>query len=86
MSTITTTEPISPTVGPDWVPSPLYRISLVQYEAMIASGAFTKRDRVHLINGYLVAKMTELPVHGAACDAINLRLEPLLPRGWYVRT
>ena len=45
----------------------------------------TSRDRVQLINGYLVAKMTELPAHGAACDAIHLTLEPLLPLGWYVR-
>jgi Uma2 family endonuclease len=86
MSTITRTKPVSPPVGPDWVPAHLYRITLQQYEAMIASGAFNKRDRVHLINGYLVAKMTELPAHGAACDAIHLTLEPFLPRGWYVRT
>jgi len=61
-------------------------MTLEQYDAMIASGAFSKRDRVHLINGYLVAKMTELPPHGAACDAIHLTLEPLLPPGWYIRT
>ena len=86
MSTITKTKPVSLLAGPDWVPSHLYRITLEQYEAMIASGAFNKRDRVQLINGYLVAKMTELPAHGAACDAIHLTLEPLLPLGWYVRT
>jgi Uma2 family endonuclease len=86
MSAITTTIPTSPAVGLNWIPSPLYRITLEQFEAMISSGAFTKRDRVHLINGYLVARMTELPAHGAACDAIHLSLEPLLPAGWYVRT
>ncbi len=76
--------PVSPT-DPAWVPSPLYRMSLEQYEAMIASGAFTKRDRVQLKNGYLVEKMTELPPHGAACDATNLMLGPLIPAGWYAR-
>ncbi len=86
MSTITKTKSVSLLAGPDWVPSHLYRITLEQYEAMIASGAFNKRDRVQLINGYLVAKMTELPAHGAAWDAIHLTLEPLLPLGWYVRT
>ncbi len=69
MSTFTTTISASSAVSPDWVPSHLYRITLEQYEAVIASGAFNKRDRVQLINGYLVAKMTELPAHGAACDA-----------------
>jgi len=49
--------PVSP-MDPAWVPSPLYRMSLEQYEAMIASGAFTKRDRVQLKNGYLVEKMS----------------------------
>ncbi len=76
--------PVSP-MDPAWVPSPLYRMSLEQYEAMIASGAFTKRDRVQLKNGYLVEKMTELPPHGAACDATNLMLGPLIPAGWYAR-
>jgi Uma2 family endonuclease len=85
MSTIIPTEPRSPGVGPEWLPSQLYRMTLEQYETMVASGAFAKRDRVHLINGYLVARMTELPPHGAACDAIHLTLEPLLPSGWFIR-
>ena len=54
--------PVSP-LDPAWVPSPLYRMSLEQYEAMIAFSAFTKRDRVPLKNDYLVEKMTESEVH-----------------------
>ena len=87
MSTITSIEPVvqAPELG--WVPSPesFYRLSIEQYEAMVASGVFTKRDRFHLINGFLVAKMTEYPPHAAACDATRLIVEPLLPSGWYVR-
>lgn len=30
-----------------WVPSPLYRWSLEQYEAMVESGAFSAHDRFH---------------------------------------
>jgi Uma2 family endonuclease len=60
-------------------------MTLEKYEAMIASGAFTKRDRVHLINGYLVARMTELPPHGASCEMTRLSIEALLPSGWHVR-
>ena len=77
-------------VGPDlgWIPSPgsLYRLSIEQYEAMVASGVFTKRDRFHLINGLLVAKMTEYPPHSAASEATRLAIEPLLPAGWHPRS
>jgi Uma2 family endonuclease len=86
MSTITPLQPMTET-QPFWVPSlpTLYRLSIVQYEAMVASGVFTKRDRLHLINGFLVAKMTEDPPHAAACDGVRLAIEALLPAGWYVR-
>src|SRR4051812_6234217 len=85
MSSIAPTQPMASPVDPAWVPSSLYRMTLEQYEAMVASGAFTKRDQVHLINGYLVARMTELPPHGMAVDAVHSMLEPLLSPGWYMR-
>jgi Uma2 family endonuclease len=86
MSTITPLQPMTAT-QPFWVPSlpTLYRLSIAQYEAMVASGVFTKRDRLHLINGFLVAKMTEYPPHAAACDGVRFAIEALLPTGWYVR-
>jgi Uma2 family endonuclease len=75
-----------PTVQ-QWLPAPesIYRLSVEKYEAMVASGVFTKRDQLHLIQGILVAKMTEYPPHAAACDAVRLAIEHLLPDGWYVR-
>lgn len=39
----------------------LYRLSLEQYEAMIETGLLTKRDRCQLVEGLLLAKMTENP-------------------------
>ena len=36
-----------------------YRLSVAKYEAMVASGAFTKADRFELIEGILVEKMTK---------------------------
>lgn len=54
MSTITTTQSTEPPGIADWVPSPLYRMTLEQYEAMVESGAFSDHDRFHLINGFLV--------------------------------
>ena len=52
--------------GPTRIPWPLYRMSLEQYESLIASGFFDKRDDVHLINGYVVNRMAESPLHGAS--------------------
>ncbi len=71
----------------DWLPPPesVYRLSVEKYEAMVATGVFTKSDRFHLINGILVAKMTEYPPHAAACDTTHLALQSLLPAGWYIR-
>ena len=70
-----------------WVPSPqsLYRLRIEQYEALVASGVFTKRDRSHLINGSLVAKMTQDPSHSAAGVATGLAIQSLLAGGWFVR-
>src|SRR5262249_52301796 len=85
MATITQADVMSPAVDPGWIPSPLYRMSLEQYEAMVASGVFTKRDRFHLIKGYLVAKMTQNPPHSTADDLCGPALDRTIPAGWYVR-
>jgi Uma2 family endonuclease len=69
----------------EWVPSPLYRLTLEQYEAMVESGAFTARDRFHLINGFLVAKMTQNDPHCTADDLCGAALDRMIPSGWYVR-
>jgi Uma2 family endonuclease len=45
----------------------------------------TGRDRVHLINGYLVAKMTQNDPHCTADDLCGAELQRVLPPGWYVR-
>jgi Uma2 family endonuclease len=82
MSTITETS-----VLPDapWLPSPLYRLTLDQYEAMVASGAFTAKDRFHLINGFLVAKTTQNDPHSTADELCGEALSRLIPAGWHVR-
>ena len=85
VSTVTTTQPIESTNLPEWIPTPLYRMSLEQYEAMVESGVFTKRDRFHLINGILVAKVTQGDEHCEADDLCRVALEGVLPPGWYVR-
>jgi Uma2 family endonuclease len=73
--------------GPIRIPRPLYRMSLEQYESLIATGFFAKHDDVHLINGYVVNRMAESPEHGAVCDVIRRTMEVILlaVAGWHAR-
>jgi Uma2 family endonuclease len=73
-------------VAPEWVPAPLYRMSLEKYEAMVACGAFGPRDRLHLINGFLVAKMTQDPPHCTADELCGKAIDAVIPAGWHVRS
>jgi Uma2 family endonuclease len=69
-----------------WIPSPLYRMTVEQYEAMVASGVFSKKDRLHLINGYLVAKMTVNPPHTIANGLVGAELSQIVPAdGYHIR-
>jgi hypothetical protein len=66
-------------------PSPLYRLTLDQYEAMVASGIFSSRDQVLLINGFLVAKKPQNEPDCTADDLCGEALTRVLPPGWYIR-
>jgi hypothetical protein len=72
-----------PTEIPSW---PLYRMTLEQYEAMVESGIFTERDKLQLINGILVAKVTEGDDHCVADDLCRNGLSAVTPPGWFVRS
>jgi Uma2 family endonuclease len=88
MSTAVPIRPMTakvPAALPDWIPSPLYRLTVDQYEAMADSGIFGERNRVHLINGCLVEKMTQHPPHSIADDLCGEALRLAFPPGWYVR-
>jgi len=86
MATVTT----DPPAFLQWLPSPpprlLYRMSMEKYEAMVQSGVFTKRDRFQLLEGLLVAIMTENPPHAIACELCSQVLNRVLPTGWHVRS
>jgi Uma2 family endonuclease len=80
MSTITSTPTIESPYS--W---PLYRMPVEQYEAMVESGCFSKHDRLHLINGMLVAKVTQGDDHCVTDDLCRVALSAVLPPGWFVR-
>jgi Uma2 family endonuclease len=85
MSTIIARQPTE-SAAPQWLPAPtsVYRVNVEQYEAMVRSGVFTKRDRLHLINGILVAKMTKNPPHVIACEKTRDALMRAVPANWRV--
>ncbi len=66
-------------------PLPLYRLSVEQYHRMAEQGILTQEDRVELIDGYLVKKMTINPAHGSTVQWLTLWLIRVVPTGWIPR-
>ncbi len=64
----------------------LMRISVDRYNRMIAAGNITPDDRVELLEGLLVYKMSKSPPHRIANGKVRRALEPLVPPGWYLDT
>src|SRR3954469_18476632 len=70
---------------PPGVPSePIYRLSVEQYHEIARAGILTRDDRVELLEGWLVAKMTKYPPHVIAAGQTHDALRGLVPNGWYV--
>jgi Uma2 family endonuclease len=63
----------------------LARLTVEKYEAMIASGAFTKNDRFELIEGSLVQKMTKYPPQTVTIGLCVNAIQRALPPGWHAR-
>ncbi len=82
----TLTIPPQPVEAPADFPWPLHRMSLEQYDALVESGIFTERDRLQLINGILVAKVTQGDDHCVADEDCRTALERALPPGWFIRS
>src|SRR5689334_21534048 len=64
-------------------PVPVYRLSVEQYHEMIRNGIFKSGDRVELLEGILVPKMTKKPPHTFASQVLIDLLPPMLPPGWF---
>ena len=83
MSAVAPGQPTIPAPDPGWIPSPLYRMTVEEYEAMVESGVLRSRNRFHLLNGYLVAKITQNPPHAVADEALGTALVRILPADRY---
>jgi len=65
---------------------PILRLSVSQYHEMIRSGILTEDDRVELLEGWLVPKMSKNPPHSVATELAAAALRSVVPPEWYVRT
>jgi Uma2 family endonuclease len=63
-----------------------FRMSVDQYEKLAESGVFTKRDKLHLIDGILVTKVTQNPPHVVADTLCRDALTQIIPAGWHIRS
>ena len=61
-----------------------YRLTVQQYRAMARSGILTPDDRVELLEGWLVAKMTKHRPHVISATLAYRAIEGLLPDGWFM--
>jgi Uma2 family endonuclease len=74
-----------PTVPPG-PPSDADRLTVWQYERLVAVGVLAEDESVELLNGLLVRKMAKGPAHTAACVQTRDALLPLIPVGWHLQT
>lgn len=64
----------------------VWRLSVDRYERMVASGIITPDDRVELLEGVLVNKMSKSPEHVLGTILVTDALRAILPAGWSMRS
>src|ERR1700722_12417024 len=69
----------------DIEPDDLFRLSLDLYNSMGELGLLFPDDRVELLDGLLVKKMTKGPRHTTVSYRIIKRFDSSLPTGWITR-
>ncbi len=78
----------TPTPAPMPQPGPaftLYKMSSDLYERIAEAGLLGPRDRVVLLDGFLVNQMPIGPSHSSAVARGHVALQASAPPGWYVR-
>jgi Uma2 family endonuclease len=63
---------------------PIWRLSVAQYHAMTQAGIIQEDDRLELLEGWLVAKMTKNPPHRLATGLLQDVLLALLPSNYHL--
>jgi Uma2 family endonuclease len=63
----------------------LHRFSVDDYHRMIQVGILHEDDKIELLNGWIVHKMTRNPPHDSAIGLVQVELTAVLPPDWVVR-
>jgi Uma2 family endonuclease len=66
-------------------PPRTHQFTVEQYERLVAIGFLTPKDRVELLEGWIVDKMPRDPPHACATDLVQDALRGLLPADWRLR-
>jgi Uma2 family endonuclease len=66
-------------------PVPVIRFSVDDYELMIREGILAEPERLELLDGWIVPKVTHNPRHDSAVFRLHRRLLRLLSDDWIVR-
>ena len=66
-------------------PAP-FLISVERYHDLVRTGALTTMDRLEMIEGNLVEKMSQNSPHSSTLDRVEYELRALLPAGWWLRS
>jgi Uma2 family endonuclease len=67
-------------------PFPIRRFTLDEYHKMLEVGVLKHRDPYELLNGMIVAKMSQNSPHASASSRLERRLAKLLPDAWVMRS
>jgi Uma2 family endonuclease len=66
-------------------PEDIYRVTVEQYDRLVGDGILTDDDRIELIDGILVKKMSRNRPHVQAVNKLFWLLSRLMPAGFHVR-
>lgn len=66
-------------------PLPLRRFSVAQYHQLGELGVLTPEDRVELLEGWIVEKMNQRPIHGFIIRFLSEWLQSRLPAGFILQ-
>lgn len=84
MATVTATRKAR-SVPPEVPPYPIYRFTVDQYDRMVRTGILSEKDRVELLDGWIVPKMPHNPPHDATVTRAHRRLTRVLADEWLIR-
>jgi hypothetical protein len=64
---------------------PIWRLTVEQYHQMLEVGILRDGEKVELLEGWLVPKMTKKPPAVTSLSLLNDLIREILPAGWCVR-